>query len=97
MLSLAATATHTATTHSHDMPGTGMLFLIGLAWAVGYLLLCWIWPFTKCSRCHGLGKRRALVGRGFRDCNHCDGSGYRVRPGRHVVNHLRSVHHRGSK
>lgn len=94
MLSLAATATHVATTHSHHLPGADVLVLLGLVWTAGYLLLCLIWPFVKCRRCHGLGKRRALIGSGFRDCNHCDGSGYRIRPGRHMVNHLRSVQRR---
>ena len=74
MVPITATATLSATTHSHHMPGLGALVLLGLVWAVGYLLLCWIWPFTACRRC----------------------SGYRLRPGRHVLNHLRSIH-RASK
>ena len=94
MPSLAATATHTATTHGHHLPGAGLLLLLGIGWTVGYLLLCWVAPFTKCRRCHGLGKRRALVGKGFRHCRSCDDSGYRLRPGRHVLNHLRSIQHR---
>jgi hypothetical protein len=89
-----ATATLTTTTQSHQIPGLGILVLIGLAWAVGYLLWCWISPFTHCRRCSGLGKRRARIGRGFRHCPRCDGSGYQLRPGRHILNHLR---HRTSK
>ena len=96
MLSLAATATRDAATHGHHLPSASVLVLLGLAWAVGYLLLCWIWPFTNCRRCSGWGKRRAVIGRGFRHCPRCDGTGYRLRPGRHVVNHLRSIH-RASK
>ena len=94
MLSHAATATHTAATHSHHLPGISVLLLIGIAWAVGYLLLCWIWPFTNCRRCSGLGKRCAVIGKGFRHCPRCDGTGHRLRPGRHVLNHLRSIQHR---
>lgn len=94
MLHLAATATPTTATHGHHLPGAGLLLLIGVVWAVGYLLLCWIWPFANCRRCSGLGKRRALVGRGFRHCPRCDGTGQRLRPGRHVLNHLRSIQHR---
>ena len=97
MLHLAATATHTATTHSHHLPGVGVLFLIGLAWAAGYLFLCWVWPFVNCRRCSGSGKRRALVGQGFRHCPRCDGTGHQLRPGRHVLNHLRTIHDRASK
>jgi hypothetical protein len=97
MLSLAATATRATATHGHHLPGLGVLLLLALAWAVGYLALCWIWPFVNCRRCTGSGKRRALVGRGFRHCPRCDGTGYQLRPGRHVLNHLRSIHHRASK
>jgi hypothetical protein len=94
MLHPAATATRTTTTHSIHIPGIGVLLLLGLAWAVGYLLLCWISPFATCRRCHGLGKRR--VGRRIRHCRRCDDTGLRLRPGRHVLNRLRSIH-RASK
>jgi hypothetical protein len=84
-----ATATLTTTTYSNQTSVLGALVLLGVAWAVGYLLWCWISPFTHCRRCNGLGKRRARYGRGFRHCHHCDGSGYQLRPGRHILNHLR--------
>jgi hypothetical protein len=91
-----ATATLTAATHSNGQ-GVAVLVLIGLVWAAGYLLLCWIWPFRYCRRCRGWGKRHAPIGRGFRHCPRCDGTGYRLRIGRHVINHLRRTHHRANR
>ena len=92
MLHHAATATLMAATPSSHLPGVGVLVLLGLSLAVGYLALCWVRPFTGCRRCSGSGRRRARVGRGSRHCLPCDGTGYQLRPGRHVVNHLRSIH-----
>ena len=62
---------------------------------LGYLLTCWLWPFTNCRRCHGTGKRRAIIGRrSFGLCRRCHGDGRRLRIGRHVLNYLRETHRR---
>ncbi|GAA5033765.1 hypothetical protein [Actinopolymorpha pittospori] len=91
MLFNAATATPLAATHS-DQPGVAGWLVLGLAaWAAGYLLLCWIWPFRNCRRCNGWGKHRAPIGRGFRHCPRCDGTGHRLRTGRLLLNHLRDI------
>ena len=87
----AATATPLATTHSHGPQGDGWIVLVLLGWAAGYLFLCWIWPFTNCRRCRGWGKRKAPIGRGFRHCPRCHGTGYRLRIGRHLLNYLRNT------
>ncbi|MGH3342282.1 MAG: hypothetical protein ACRDPK_05220 [Carbonactinosporaceae bacterium] len=96
MLHLAATTSPLAATGSSHHPGLGVLVLLGLVWAVGYLLWCWISPFATCRHCSGSGNRRTRFGRGFRDCRHCDGSGHQLRPGRRILNELRSIH-RASK
>ncbi|MEQ4206299.1 hypothetical protein [Actinopolymorpha sp. B9G3] len=91
MLHNAATATQLAATHGYSADVGAWLVLALAAWGAGYLFLCWIWPFTNCRRCHGWGKRRAPIGRGFRHCPRCRGTGYRLRIGRHVLNRLRDI------
>jgi hypothetical protein len=60
---------------------------------LGYALKCWLWPFTACRRCHGTGRRRALIGgRTFGLCRRCDGTGYRLLIGRRIANELRELH-----
>jgi hypothetical protein len=93
----AATATLTAATHGHDPVGLAWLALTVTALAAGYLLTCWLWPFGNCRRCHGTGKSRAPLGRAFRHCPRCDGSGYRIRAGRHVITQLRDTHRAGTR
>jgi hypothetical protein len=78
-------------------PGPTILALIVLTLMIVtscYLLVCWLWPFVTCRRCHGTGKRRALIGRRFGLCRRCGGDGRRLRPGRHVLNYLRDTHQR---
>ncbi|WP_238159618.1 hypothetical protein [Kribbella pratensis] len=60
-----------------------------------YLLGCLFWPFGKCRRCKGAGKFKSPLGRAYRYCGRCQGSGLRVRLGRHVINHIRAVHGAG--
>ncbi|TDD15778.1 hypothetical protein E1218_30990 [Kribbella turkmenica] len=105
MLNHAATSTLTAATHSSYL-GSAPLDLAATAQTAGqvatvtlivtiavgiYLLGCLIWPFGKCRRCKGAGKFKSPFGRAYRYCGKCDGSGLRVRLGRHVVNHIRAV------
>jgi hypothetical protein len=89
VLQLAATATRTVATHSHHSSDLAPLAFLVIAAGVGYLLTCWIWPFGTCRRCHGLGKRRSPIGRAFRHCDTCDGTGYRLRAGRHLITRAR--------
>lgn len=59
--------------------------------AAVYLLTCLIWPFGKCRRCNGAGKFKSPLGKAYRHCGRCRGSGLRLRLGRHVINRLRAV------
>ena len=97
MLSIAATATPLAATHGEQATSIAWLVLAVIVLTIGYLLTCWIWPFGNCRRCKGLGKRKAPFGRAFRHCPRCEGSGLRVRIGRHVINRLRDTRRAGSK
>lgn len=105
MLSRAATSTFPAATHGSGhadaaatltaalhTAGQVATVLLVVTIAVGfYLLSCLIWPFGKCRRCKGAGKFKSPFGKAYRHCGKCDGSGLRVRVGRHVVNHIRAV------
>jgi hypothetical protein len=93
----AATATHLTATHSHNIAGLVLAVLAALIITAGYLLLCAIWPLASCSRCHRVGKIPARIGRGYRPCRHCDGTGYRIRPGTRAVSRLRAIHRNGTR
>ncbi|MFG1818808.1 hypothetical protein ACGFIF_33940 [Kribbella sp. NPDC049174] len=97
-----ATAISTAATHGSDLAATaqtaGQVATVALIVTIAvslYLLGCLIWPFGKCRRCKGVGKFKSPFGRAYRHCGKCDGSGLRVRLGRHVINHIRAVHGAG--
>ncbi|GAA4461018.1 zinc finger-like domain-containing protein [Phytohabitans houttuyneae] len=82
---LAATAT----------PTPSMIMILLLATAVvtlGYAVTCWLWPFKRCRRCHGTGRRRGPILRMYRLCRRCHGDGLRLRIGRRIGNHLRELH-----
>ncbi|WP_328999436.1 hypothetical protein OHA18_33970 [Kribbella sp. NBC_00709] len=84
-----AVATLTATVHTAGQVATVLLIVTIV---VGfYLFTCLVWPFGKCRRCKGVGKFKSPFGSAFRHCGKCDGSGLRVRLGRHVINHMRAV------
>jgi hypothetical protein len=85
-------AAATATPHA---PAAGLLLLALLAVTVGYVLACWLWPFTACRRCDGHGRRRAPFGRAFRLCRRCDGAGRRLRLGRRAYNATRRINASG--
>ena len=102
MLNPAATPTQLAATHGSDLAATvhtaaqaATVALIVIIAAALYLLGCLIWPFGKCRRCKGEGKFKSPFGRAYRHCGRCQGSGLRIRLGRHVINHLRAVHGAG--
>jgi len=84
-----AAATLTATVHTAGQVAT-VLLIVTVAVAF-YLFTCLVWPFGKCRRCKGVGKFKSPFGRAYRHCGKCQGSGLRVRLGRHVINHMRAV------
>lgn len=59
--------------------------LVGAVWLACYALACAVWPYRRCSRCGGTGKRRSPSGKAWRPCGRCDGSGHSVRVGRRLV------------
>jgi len=84
-----------------------LLPLAAAAITAGYLLWCWLYPFTRCRRCEGTGHRRKFLASarrleghhrfGHALCRRCHGSRYQLRPGRVVLNHLRAVHARADR
>lgn len=70
------------------------LIVVGVlvAWAAGYVLTCYVWPFKSCRRCTGSGKRRSPSGRAWRKCPRCKGGGERLRFGRRAWNFYRRFH-----
>jgi hypothetical protein len=78
----------TLTTAATDRSGLVWLVSIGLLVlalvTVCHLAVCWLRPFTRCRHRNPL-RRRAV------NCTRCDGTGYRVRRGRHVLNRLRDA------
>jgi hypothetical protein len=89
--------THAATaTPSPLIPALIVLTLIVVT--LGYILVCWLYPFATCRRCHGDGKRHAILGhRTFGLCRRCHGDGHVIRPGRRILNYLRVLHDKASK
>lgn len=59
--------------------------VLSLVWLAGYALACWLWPFRRCPRCKGTGKRFSPSGKAFGNCWRCKGSGRRIRLGRRVT------------
>lgn len=72
----------------------GLLLMILSGVTVSYAVGCWLWPFTRCPRCGGDGKRRSPFSKGktFGLCRRCDGTGRRLRWGRRFANKLRDLH-----
>jgi hypothetical protein len=58
---------------------------------IGYALTCAVWPFAACRRCHGTGRLRSPLGRAYRLCPRCNRTGLRLRIGRRIYNHVRSL------
>jgi hypothetical protein len=85
-----------AATATADPSGLYALLVLGLTvWVAGWLLTCWLYPFTNCRRCRGTGKNRSPFGaRAFGLCRRCDGTGRQLRIGRHILNNLRGLHAR---
>ena len=64
------------------------LILTLTAVTLGYIMVCWIWPFKPCRRCSGTGRRRSPTGRAVRLCRPCRGTGRRLRAGRWIHNQI---------
>ncbi len=79
----AATTTLTAATHSYNLASLVPVVVVALVIVLaGYLLLCWLSPFTRCHH----NQRRAYR------CRRCNGTGIRLRVGRLLINRLRNTH-----
>ena len=74
-----------------------LLASAALAWALGYIVACAIWPFGDCFTCHGTAQRRSPTGKAFRTCRACKGTGRRVRIGRRIYDHLRTEQRKGNR
>jgi hypothetical protein len=70
-----------------------LLLAVVTVWTAGYLLACWLYPFTTCRRCHGTGNHPTPLGATtVRLCRRCHGASRQLRLGRHILNHLRGLH-----
>lgn len=67
------------------------LVLIGavLLSVAGYAVACWLWPFTRCRRCDGTGRRMSPSGKNWGSCRRCKGKAARLRAGRKIFNYLK--------
>jgi hypothetical protein len=61
------------------------LCLVAAVWLVGYLIACAVWPYRRCGRCQGTGRRRSPSGRAWRPCRRCEGRGHAIRAGRYLA------------
>ncbi|ADB34568.1 hypothetical protein Kfla_5562 [Kribbella flavida DSM 17836] len=92
--SLPLAADLTVTVHTITQAATVTLIVTGVI--AFYLLTCLIWPFGRCRRCNGAGKHKSPFGKAYRYCGRCQGSGMRVRIGRHVINYIRAARGAGT-
>lgn len=74
-----------------------ILIVLGLAWAVGYIVACRVWPLTKCRKCAGTGRHQSPSGKAWRKCRRCKGSASRIRTGRLILNKLKITSEEASK
>ncbi|MFG2059650.1 hypothetical protein ACGFI9_37130 [Micromonospora sp. NPDC048930] len=54
--------------------------------AAGYYVECAVFPWGKCLKCEGNGKKMSPAGKHWRPCRRCKGAGRRLRVGRRVWN-----------
>lgn len=62
------------------------LLLLGI-----YAGSCWLFPFTKCSKCKGTGLRARKDGKVWDHCKRCKGTKERLRVGRWIWNYFAKV------
>jgi hypothetical protein len=53
-----------------------------------YAVACALWPFQRCPRCEGSGRRVSPSGKNYGRCRKCKGRGERLRLGRRVMNKI---------
>ena len=88
MLTVAATATPAPVL---PISATAAVIVVWLIITLGYLIGCWINPFTPCRRCHGTGYRPGWLTKHERTCRRCRGEGRHLRFGRWFINRLREL------
>jgi hypothetical protein len=71
--------------------GDGVLLVLALVVAGGWLASLWLHPFTACSACGGTPRSYGAVATGsFRICATCGGTGRRLRTGARLFARHRS-------
>lgn len=58
------------------MTAAGWALVLGLivAGILAEVVACWVWPFTRCRKCHGTGIRSSPTGKNYGRCRKCKGS-----------------------
>ncbi|MFI1570838.1 hypothetical protein ACH4VQ_08400 [Streptomyces anulatus] len=69
--------------------------LLILLTTAGYAVLCTVKPFAPCRKCSGTGARTRR--RTVTLCRRCHGHRARLRIGRRLLNHSRSIHAAGTR
>lgn len=64
---------------------------------IRYFVACYVRPFGRCHRCKGKCRIPYRIGRGSRYCRRCDGTGLRLRWGRHLLNYARRLYRDGTR
>ncbi|GAA4593737.1 hypothetical protein GCM10023194_58770 [Planotetraspora phitsanulokensis] len=64
---------------------------------LGYITACYVKPFARCWWCNGKRRKPNRIGRGWHDCRLCNGTGLRLRIGRHIWNHARRLYRDGNR
>lgn len=71
--------------------------LVPLVVTLRYAMACWIHPFATCRKCHGKRHLPNRIGRGTHECRRCEGTGLRLRWGRHAFNFARRLYRDGNR
>ncbi|GGR43253.1 hypothetical protein [Streptomyces netropsis] len=83
------------------MPSSVSAIALLLFVTLGYAALCAASPFGRCHKCHGWGfamktDRKGRAKRG-KHCRRCDGTGQRIRIGRHLFNVVSRIYRDGTR
>lgn len=62
-----------------------LLIFVAFLWFVGYVITCVVWPYRRCGRCKGIGRRRGGLSGRVHPCRRCNGHGHALRMGRHFA------------